>query len=253
MTELHKNSFCSCFLNEAHCLSQSCNKYETCLWVNRTHSLQQHYDDKLATNTPHSHNNQEIIMTDYMIFKQWLEMPCLSSQMSLNPQSSSKSLLCSAEESKSYRCGTTWGWENDNRIFISGWTIPLTRWQMLHKMYTSVSVLSISSQQVNFNNPKSVNEEKVIFFVEDDITIGTNKIPLWSHYCLHFAKSLFYDKQRLGKNVNILAFLKTAKASSKIVVFVFALNYSILTPWHCALWWSPRFQWEGVSVYITRL
>lgn len=102
MTELHKNSFCSCFLNEAHCLSQSCNKYETCLWVNRTHSLQQHYDDKLATNTPHSHNNQVIIMTDYMIFKQWLEMPCLSSQMSLNPQSSSKSLLCSLQKKVSH-------------------------------------------------------------------------------------------------------------------------------------------------------
>ncbi len=40
---------------------------------------------------------------------------------------------------------------------------------MLHKMYTSVTVLSISSQQVHFNNPKSVNDlfdlQKVILLL----------------------------------------------------------------------------------------
>ncbi len=34
--------------------------------------------------------------------------------------------LCSAEQRHSYRFGTTWGWVNDDRIFIFGWTIPLT-------------------------------------------------------------------------------------------------------------------------------
>ncbi len=33
--------------------------------------------------------------------------------------------LCSAEQRNSYRFGTTWGWVNDDRIFIFGWTIPL--------------------------------------------------------------------------------------------------------------------------------
>ncbi len=28
--------------------------------------------------------------------------------------------LCSTEERNSYRSGTTWGWENDGRIFIFG-------------------------------------------------------------------------------------------------------------------------------------
>ncbi len=36
--------------------------------------------------------------------------------------------LCSAEQINSYRCGTTWGWVNDDTIFIFGWTIPLSRW-----------------------------------------------------------------------------------------------------------------------------
>ncbi len=34
--------------------------------------------------------------------------------------------LCSAEQRHSYRFGTTWRWVNDDRIFIFGWTIPLT-------------------------------------------------------------------------------------------------------------------------------
>ncbi len=33
--------------------------------------------------------------------------------------------LCSAEKRNSYRFVTTWGWVNDDTIFIFGWTIPL--------------------------------------------------------------------------------------------------------------------------------
>ncbi len=33
-------------------------------------------------------------------------------------------VLCS-EERNAYRIGTTWGWANDDRIFIFGWTAPL--------------------------------------------------------------------------------------------------------------------------------
>ncbi len=35
--------------------------------------------------------------------------------------------LCSAEQRHSYRFGTTWGWVNDDSIFIFGWIIPLTK------------------------------------------------------------------------------------------------------------------------------
>ncbi len=38
--------------------------------------------------------------------------------------------LCSAEQRHSYRFGSTWGWVNDNRINIFGWTVPL---KSLHK------------------------------------------------------------------------------------------------------------------------
>ncbi len=34
--------------------------------------------------------------------------------------------LRSAEQKKSDRFRTTWGWVNDDRIFIFGWTIPLS-------------------------------------------------------------------------------------------------------------------------------
>ncbi len=33
--------------------------------------------------------------------------------------------LCLAEHRNSYRFGTTWGWVNDDKFFIFGWTIPL--------------------------------------------------------------------------------------------------------------------------------
>ncbi len=46
--------------------------------------------------------------------------------------------LCSAEQRHSYRFGTTWGWVNDDRIFIFGWTIPLMVLQTIYKeMYCS--------------------------------------------------------------------------------------------------------------------
>jgi len=35
-------------------------------------------------------------------------------------------LLCSTEEEKSYRFGMTWGWVNNERILIFGWTVSLT-------------------------------------------------------------------------------------------------------------------------------
>ncbi len=35
------------------------------------------------------------------------------------------SYLCSEDERRSYRFGTTWGWVINDRIFIFGWTIPL--------------------------------------------------------------------------------------------------------------------------------
>ncbi len=41
-------------------------------------------------------------------------------------QHSSKYIIvCAAEERHWYRFGTTWGWVNDNRIYIFGWTFPL--------------------------------------------------------------------------------------------------------------------------------
>jgi len=45
----------------------------------------------------------------------------------------SKYLLCSTEEINTYSFGTTWGLVNDDKMFILGWTIPLTCWYYLRK------------------------------------------------------------------------------------------------------------------------
>ncbi len=37
-------------------------------------------------------------------------------------------LLCSTKERNPYKFGRTWGWVNDDRIFIFGWTILFTHW-----------------------------------------------------------------------------------------------------------------------------
>ncbi len=52
------------------------------------------------------------------------------------PHSSEYLPLCSAEQRHSYRFGTTWGWVNDDRIFIFGWTIPLTTMYLHQKIST---------------------------------------------------------------------------------------------------------------------
>ncbi len=42
--------------------------------------------------------------------------------------------LCSEDERRSYMLGTTWGWVINDRIFIFGWTIPLTEnWKYKNK------------------------------------------------------------------------------------------------------------------------
>ncbi len=42
------------------------------------------------------------------------------------PHSSEYLPLCSAEQTHSYRFGTTWEWVNDNTIFLFWWIIPLS-------------------------------------------------------------------------------------------------------------------------------
>ncbi len=39
---------------------------------------------------------------------------------------SSEYLLLCSEQTHSYRFGSTWGWVNDDRIFIFGWTVSLS-------------------------------------------------------------------------------------------------------------------------------
>ncbi len=56
------------------------------------------------------------------------------------PHSSEYLPLCSAEQTHSYRFGNTWGWVNYDRIFIFGWTIPLSV-----LMLWSQSIRSLSS------------------------------------------------------------------------------------------------------------
>ncbi len=60
----------------------------------------------------------------YSIFFPTMEVNCAPKQPGYKLSSKYLS-LCSAEQRNLYRFGTTWGWVNDDRIFLFGWTIPL--------------------------------------------------------------------------------------------------------------------------------
>ncbi len=69
------------------------------------------------------------------------------------PQTSEYLPLCSAEQRHSYRFGTTWGWVNDERIFIFGWTVPL-----------SINETWADTQQLVINRPDfTVSVRKLIW------------------------------------------------------------------------------------------
>jgi len=59
--------------------------------------------------------------------------------------------LCSEDERRSYRCGTTWGWVINDRNFILGWTNPLN---IIYVNY------------LNLNNKKAILWNKSFFLVK---------------------------------------------------------------------------------------
>ncbi len=65
--------------------------------------------------------------------------------------------LCSAEQTHSHRSGTTWGWVNDDWIFIFGWTVPL-----ITNHITALTALNFSLKlcdtQLPFTNAIELNE-----------------------------------------------------------------------------------------------
>jgi len=63
-------------------------------------------------------------------------------------------LLCSTQEINSQRFGTTWRWENYDRFFIFGWTIPLSKLAMDNYLqHLTILIMFIST----FNNTFLMN------------------------------------------------------------------------------------------------
>ncbi len=62
------------------------------------------------------------------------------------------SFLCSTEERNSCRFGTTWGWVNDDRIFIFGWTVPLKPLVYVFKTNKQIHLLKSLMQKMKAVN-----------------------------------------------------------------------------------------------------
>ncbi len=58
--------------------------------------------------------------------------------------------LCSAEQRNSYKFGTTWGWVNDDRILIFGWTVPL-----------STRAITFTCESINLHFLRNLEKEEV--------------------------------------------------------------------------------------------
>ncbi len=62
--------------------------------------------------------------------------------------------FCFPEENKSYRFGTAWGWVNDDRIVICGWTVL----RNMNLQTTSILKLNVNNmKKISVNNHKCVH------------------------------------------------------------------------------------------------
>ncbi len=83
--------------------------------------------------------------------------------------------LCSAEQRHSYRFGTTWGWVNDDRIFIFGWTIPLRA--SFDVFLTCMCWIMISGSWESVGDLESNTHTRVMMLVS--IKVEQTSLFLW--------------------------------------------------------------------------
>ncbi len=88
--------------------------------------------------------------------------------------------LCLAEQRHSYRFGTTWGWVNDDLIFIFGWIISLTP----NSLYTSPDpVLHLMSDFLMYFSHHGLQQISK--------ALMTGFIYIWSHVSIQASSSLY--------------------------------------------------------------
>lgn len=95
------------------------------------------------------------------------------------------------EEEKTYGLGMTWGWVNNDRILISGWTIPSTLKENVWRLWEILGLFQsfhISAEDQEFQlslstdlSPKSVafaaNTAALLSETPQDRERNTNKPP----------------------------------------------------------------------------
>ncbi len=131
-------------------------------------------------------------------------------------------LLCSTEERKSYWFETTWGWVNDDRIFIYGWTIPLSVAYVSKNVLGPVTVYSICHKL-------HVQKRHVDLIILNNVNHSTLTTP------------------RLLSDTEISHVVRHTSAPS-------SLERPLKKPsvcWHTAQWKKPKRPVPGSSVQIS--
>ncbi len=80
-------------------------------------------------------------------------------------------LLYSIEERKSYSFGTTWGWENDDWIFIFWWSIPFLHGYYKEKQSRSERYVNWSPCLFSVNNKGQLDQRLVLCKISKQILV----------------------------------------------------------------------------------
>ncbi len=99
--------------------------------------------------------------------------------------------LCSEDERRSYGFGTTWGWVINDRIFIFGWTTPL-----------SVCIFSEASKlQIHCNRTEKSNQHIVQISCLPFIQVWNNMRVLNNKNFVCITIPLYYTQQRMQNHI----------------------------------------------------
>ncbi len=122
--------------------------------------------------------------------------------------------LCSEDEQRHYGFGTTWGWVINDRIFIFGWTIPLSdrlrvllhpkmkmlslKWQTTNRIIRIRSLRPVYSQKWRYADAEETNCWLKSLFL---FSLCTKSILVasWNYSWITVAKLFKYLKKKKKK------------------------------------------------------
>jgi len=141
---------------------------------------------------------------------------------------------------KNYRFETTWGWVNDDRIFILKWTIPLIQWlldtfgcSVLREVWSRLNTYSLDGQALNLHQQLSSN-----WFIHWGLTtIGQSSGSSMASTAALLMESRVMSAQDKTWDILFVCFLTALRAAGLVTCF---LSCTALVPFYQGSieWWG---------------